>query len=322
MSVRYGLLIEIELVWQSLGAEQRYAVQHLARSWRGSEGRGVGRPLAQIAGTRASARCRSSRRWCGARQIGDGWMRMPLDVCVAADLPSAAADTIKLLAERTARTCEALRRRALGVTELDGEKPAGTPVRTLRNMPIRGRAHLSFRRADRTAPRDRADAAFPAGVARAVPAAEHRHARGGAPLWARDPSQLLDRRLGADVDLVLADPVPAARQRVYAHIAAHLPYYSATIIAAGDRRNGSLRSPSCAIARSPLDRCDREHRGRPRGQLRRLSAPVRRRHDARMAQRAHRSPSQPPRGVAGVHLTCRSPVVAASDCCRPSRDRE
>src|SRR5204863_5152344 len=47
---------------------------------------------------------------------------------------------------------------------------------------------------------------------------------------------LLDRNLGADVDQVRgADAVPAAvERRVYAHIAAHLPYYSATIIAAGD----------------------------------------------------------------------------------------
>jgi hypothetical protein len=49
---------------------------------------------------------------------------------------------------------------------------------------------------------------------------------------------LLDRTLGPDIDQVLgadADAPPApAEQRVYAHIAAHLPYYSATIIAAGD----------------------------------------------------------------------------------------
>src|SRR5213078_4200065 len=47
---------------------------------------------------------------------------------------------------------------------------------------------------------------------------------------------LLDRNLGPDIDQVLgADPVPAAAERrVYAHIATHLAYYSATIIAAGD----------------------------------------------------------------------------------------
>jgi hypothetical protein len=47
---------------------------------------------------------------------------------------------------------------------------------------------------------------------------------------------LLDRTLGADIDHVLgADAPPAAvERRLYAHIAAHLPYYSATIIAGGE----------------------------------------------------------------------------------------
>jgi hypothetical protein len=46
---------------------------------------------------------------------------------------------------------------------------------------------------------------------------------------------LLDRTLAADVDQVLGgEPSAVAEQRLYAHIAAHLPYYSATIIAAGD----------------------------------------------------------------------------------------
>ncbi len=49
---------------------------------------------------------------------------------------------------------------------------------------------------------------------------------------------LLDRALGPDVDEVLSTagggPSRAAETRVYAHIAAHLAYYSATIIAAGD----------------------------------------------------------------------------------------
>jgi hypothetical protein len=47
---------------------------------------------------------------------------------------------------------------------------------------------------------------------------------------------LLDRSLAADVDQVLGagEPPAAVEQRLYAHIASHLPYYSATIIAAGD----------------------------------------------------------------------------------------
>jgi hypothetical protein len=49
---------------------------------------------------------------------------------------------------------------------------------------------------------------------------------------------LLDRALGSNVDAVLSveggGPSAVVEQRLYAHIAAHLPYYSATIIAAGD----------------------------------------------------------------------------------------
>jgi len=236
MSVRYGLLIEIELVWQSLGAEAGGTLYSISLGpgeevkvavsdgrWRKSLDARE-RPLQIVA------------KMVGARQIGDGMDAMPLDVCVAADLPSAAADTIKLLAERTARTCEALRRRALGVTELDGEKPAGTPVRTLRNMRSEGVLTYHFvepierHRVIVRTPRFRPALLVPfrlPNIATREVVRRFGHAI---------RRNLLDRRLGADVDQVLGpDPVPAAaEQRVYAHIAAHLPYYSATIIAAGD----------------------------------------------------------------------------------------
>lgn len=237
-SMRYGVLLEIELVWQSLGAQAGdtlYSISlgpgeevKLAVSdgrWRKSPDARE-RPLQIVA------------KMVGARQLGDGMDAVPLGPCVAADLPSAAADTVKLLAERTARTCEALRRRALGVRELDGEKPAGggTSVRTLRNMRSEGVLTYHF----------------------VEPIERHRvivrtpHFRPALLVPFRLPNiatrevvrrfghtlrrNLLDRALGADIDQVLgADPVPAAaEQRVYAHIAAHLPYYSATIIAAGD----------------------------------------------------------------------------------------
>ena len=236
MSVRYGLLIEIELVWQSLGAEAGGTLYSISLGpgeevkvavsdgrWRKSLDARE-RPLQIVA------------KMVGARQIGDGMDAMPLDVCVSADLPSAAADTIKLLAERTARTCEALRRRALGVTELDGEKPAGTPVRTLRNMRSEGVLTYHFvepierHRVIVRTPRFRPALLVPfrlPNIATREVVRRFGHAI---------RRNLLDRRLGADVDQVLGpDPVPAAaEQRVYAHIAAHLPYYSATIIAAGD----------------------------------------------------------------------------------------
>src|SRR3989475_10325792 len=235
-SMRYGVLVEIELVWQSLGAQAGdtlYSISlgpgeevKLAVSdgrWRKSPDARE-RPLQIVA------------KMVGARQIGDGMDAMPLDVCIAADLPSAAADTVKLLAERTARTCEALRRRALGVTELDGEKAAGATLRTLRNMRSEGvltyhfvepvERHRVIVRTPRFRPARPVPCQLPSIATREV-VRRFGHAL---------RRNLLDRTLGADVDLVRGpDPVPpAGAPRVAAHIAAHLPYYSATIIAAGD----------------------------------------------------------------------------------------
>src|SRR5438552_917056 len=237
-SVRYGVLIEIELVWQSLGAEAGATLYSISLGpgeevklaisdgrWRKSPDARE-RPLQIVA------------KMVGARQIGDGLDAMPLDVCIAADLPSAAADTVKLLAERTARTCEALRRRALGVTELEGEQPAGTSVRTLRNMRSEGVLTYHFvepierHRVIVRTPRFRPALLVPfrlPNIATREVVRRFGHAL---------RRNLLDRNLGPDVDQVLgadADTPPAAaEQRVYAHIAAHLAYYSATIIAAGD----------------------------------------------------------------------------------------
>ncbi len=235
-AVRYGVLIEIELVWQSLGAEAGATLYSISLGpgeevklaisdgrWRKSPDARE-RPLQIVA------------KMVGARQIGDGMDAMPLDACVAADLSSAAADTVKLLAERTARTCEALRRRALGVTELDGEKAAGATLRTLRNMRSEGvltyhfvepiERHRVIVRTPRFRPALLVPFQLPNIATREV------MQRFGHALR----RNLLDRNLGADFDLVRGpDAVPAAaEQRVYAHIAAHLAYYSATIIAAGD----------------------------------------------------------------------------------------
>jgi hypothetical protein len=234
-SMRYGVLVEIELVWQSLGSQAGgtlYSISlgpgeevKLAVSdgrWRKSPDARE-RPLQIVA------------KMVGARQIGDGMDATPLDVCVAADLPSAAADTIKLLAERTARTCEALRRRALGVTEL-GDDIASGATRTLRNMRSEGVLTYHFvepierHRVIVRTPRFRPALLVPfrlPNIATREVVQRFGHAL---------RRNLLDRNLGADIDQVRgADAVPAAvERRVYAHIAAHLPYYSATIIAAGD----------------------------------------------------------------------------------------
>ncbi|HEY3221055.1 MAG TPA: hypothetical protein VGJ80_10005 [Gemmatimonadales bacterium] len=235
-AMRYGVLLEIELVWQSLGAQAGGTLYSISLGpgeevkvavsdgrWRKSPDARE-RPLQIVA------------KMVGARQLGDGMDAMPLVPCVAADLASAAADTVQLLAERTARTCEALRRRALGVTELDGEKPAGIAVRTLRNMRSEGVLTYHFvepierHRVIVRTPRFRPALLVPF---RLPNIATREVVRRFGHVLRRN---LLDRTLAADVDQVLGADAPpvAVERRVYAHIAAHLPYYSATIIAAGD----------------------------------------------------------------------------------------
>ncbi len=235
-AMRYGVLLEIELVWQSLGAHAGDTLYSISLGpgeevkvavsdgrWRKSPDARE-RPLQIVA------------KMVGARQIGDGMDAMPLDVCIASDLPGAAADTVKLLTERTTRTCEALRRRAIGVTELDGQKAAGASLRTLRNMRSEGVLTYHFvepierHRVIVRTPRFRPALLVPfrlPNIATREVVQRFGHAI---------RRNLLDRTLAADVDQVRGpDDVPAAvEQRVYAHIAAHLPYYSATIIAAGD----------------------------------------------------------------------------------------
>src|SRR5436309_4456215 len=237
-ALRYGLLIQIELAWQWLGAEAGSTLYSI------SLGPGEEVKLAVADGRwRKSPDARERplqivAKMVGARQIGDGMDATPLDLCVASELPSAAADTVKLLAERTARTCEALRRRAMGITEFDGDKGSGggTTLRTLRNMRSEGVLTYHFvepierHRVIVRTPRFRPALLVPfqlPNIATREVLRRFGHAI---------RRNLLDRTLAADVDLVRGpDAVPAAvEQRVYAHIAAHLPYYSATIIAAGD----------------------------------------------------------------------------------------
>jgi hypothetical protein len=243
-TVRYGVLLEIELIWQSLGAQAGDTLYSVSLGpgeevkLAVSDGRWRKKPDARERPLQIVA------KMVGARQLGDGMDTVPLDPCVAADLPSAAVDTVRLLTERTVRTCEALRRRALGVSELvggggaggGGEQPAGTSIRTLRNMRSEGVLTYHFvepverYRVIVRSPRFRPALLVPFQLPNIATRAVVR--RFGHALR----RSLLDRTLGPDIDRVLgADPPPAAaEQRLYAHIATHLVYYSATIIAAGD----------------------------------------------------------------------------------------
>jgi hypothetical protein len=237
-TMRYGVVLELELVWQSLGPQAGDTLYSVSLGPGDevkvgvSDGRWRKKPLAHDRPLQIVA------KMVGARQLGDGVDAVPLEPCVASDLAGAAVDTVRLLADRTVKMSEALRRRPLGVAELEGggDKAAGSSVRTLRNMRSEGVLTYHFvepveryRVIVRT-PRLRAALLVPFRLPNIATREVVR--RFGYALR----RSLLDRSLASDVDQVIGpdEPPAAVEQRLYAHIASHLPYYSATIIAAGD----------------------------------------------------------------------------------------
>jgi hypothetical protein len=234
--IRYGVVFEVEQVWQSLGSragdllysvslgpgeEVKVAVQD--GRWR-KKPDARERPLQIVA------------KMVAARLVGDGLDVTPLEPFIVPDLAAAAADTVRYLDLRTVRAGEALRHRPLGVTQLEADKPAGATVRTVRNMRSDGvlTYHFiepveSYRVVVRT-PRPRPAILVPfrlPNIATREVVCRFGHALRRA---------LLDRAFLPDIEQVLAADAPpaAAERRLYAHIMAHLAYYSATIIAAGD----------------------------------------------------------------------------------------
>src|SRR2546425_1125071 len=117
--IRYGVVFEIEQVWQSLGSragdllysvslgpgeEVKVAVQD--GRWR-KKPDARERPLQIVA------------KMVAARLVGDGLDVTPLEPFVVPDLAGAAMDTVRFLDHRTVRATEALRHRPLGVTPLE-----------------------------------------------------------------------------------------------------------------------------------------------------------------------------------------------------------
>src|SRR5260221_2126 len=231
-TMRYGVVLELELIWQSLGPQAGDTLYSVSLGpgeevkVAGSDGRWRKKPLAHDGPLQIVA------KMVGARQLGEGLDAVPLEPCVASDLAGAAVDTVRLLAERTAKVSEALRRRPLGVSELDGDKAAGSSLRTLRNMRSEGVLTYHFvepveryRVIVRTL---RLQAALLVPFRLPNIATREVVRRFGYALR----RSLLDRSLAPDVDQVInpGEPPAAVEQRVYTHIGSQLPYYSATII--------------------------------------------------------------------------------------------
>lgn len=237
-AVRYSVLVELEQVWLSLGFQAGHTLYSV------SLGPGEEVKLVVADGRWRKTPAASERhlqivaKMVGSRQLGDNMDVIPLEPFISGDLASAASATVRFLAERTGRSGEALHRRPLGITELQGsgDPPAGASVRTLRNLRAEGVLTYHFvEPVERYRVIVRAPRLYPAMLVpfRLPNIATREVVRRFGYAIRRS---LLDRALDPAAEEVLsaAAPSAAAERSLYAHIAAHLPYYSATIIAAGD----------------------------------------------------------------------------------------
>jgi hypothetical protein len=249
--IRYAVALETEQSWQAVGTEPGdllYSVSLtpgeemralvLDGRWRRSPLRD--RPVQIVA------------KMIGTTSLGDQPEAVPLEAFVLRDLPGAAAETVAVLAERTVRVAASLRRRPLGVTELDGDPPDGGAVRTVRNAHPDAIVTYHFvepleryRVVVRT-PRARAAILVPFRLPNLATLEVVR--RFGHAL----KRSLLDRELMPELDAVRREErSPASADRLFAHISANLAYYSATIIATGDP---AARHQALAKLRDPAGR--------------------------------------------------------------------
>src|SRR5690349_3237610 len=242
--MRYGVLIDVEEYWQSLGVqwgellysvtltpgdEAKLAV--LDGRWR-REAEGRERPLQILA------------RMVGTSMLGDLITalrpELHLDPLTLAEpgIEAAAADTVQLIRDRTERMSHALRRRPLGVVDAPADTPATGATRHVRNT-TRDRLvtfHF-FEPLERfkvivRSPRIRPVIFVPFRLPSvATPDVVRRFGY----LFRRT---LLDRGLLPELERMLGGDTVAtpdtSRERLLEHIESNLLYYSTVIITAGD----------------------------------------------------------------------------------------
>lgn len=240
-SIQYGVLIEVEESWQSLGVlwgellysvsltpgdEARVAV--LDGRWR-REVETRERPLQILA------------RMVGTSMLGDlvTTLRpeLQLEPLMLSEprLEAAASDTVQMIRDRTERMSHALRRRPLGVVDAPGEAPATGAMRTVRNT-TRDRV-VTFHFFE---PLERFRVVARSPRLRAVMFVPFRLPHVATPEVVRRfgyvlRRMLLDRGLLPDLERLLSsDDAAAPGSRLLEHIDANLLYYSTAIIAAGD----------------------------------------------------------------------------------------
>jgi hypothetical protein len=245
-TMRYGVLIEVEEYWQSLGVlwgellysvtltpgdEAKLAV--LDGRWR-REAEGRERPLQILA------------RMVGTSMLGDLITalrpELQLDPLTIAEpgLEAVAADTVQLIRDRTERMSHALRRRPLGVVDAPADTPATGAVRHVRNTTRDRLVTFHF-----FEPLERFKVMVRSPRARPVLFVPFRLPNVATPDVVRRfgylfRRTLLDRGLLPDLERLLGGDEPstaasaAPRSRLLDHIEANLLYYSTAIISAGD----------------------------------------------------------------------------------------
>ncbi|HYL54317.1 MAG TPA: hypothetical protein VEU73_01940, partial [Gemmatimonadales bacterium] len=242
--MRYGVLIDVEEYWQSLGVqwgellysvtltpgdEAKLAV--LDGRWR-REVEGRERPLQILA------------RMVGTSMLGDLITalrpELHLDPLTLTDhnLEPAAADTMHMIRDRTERMSHALRRRPLGVVDAPADAPATGAVRHVRNTTRDRLVTFHF-----FEPLERFKVIVRSPHVRPVIFVPFRLPSVATPDVVRRfgylfRRTLLDRGLLPELERMLGgDTVAtpdASRERLLEHIESNLLYYSTVIITAGD----------------------------------------------------------------------------------------
>jgi len=245
-AMRYGVLIELEEYWQSLGVlwgellysvtltpgdEAKLAV--LDGRWR-REAEGRERPLQILA------------RMVGTSMLGDLITalrpELQLDPLTLAEpgLEAVAAETVQMIRDRTERMSHALRRRPLGVVDAPADTPATGAIRHVRNTTRDRLVTFHF-----FEPLERFKVMVRSPRARPVLFVPFRLPNVATPDVVRRfgylfRRTLLDRGLLPDLERLLSGDQPstapssAPRSRLLDHIEANLLYYSTAIISAGD----------------------------------------------------------------------------------------
>jgi len=245
-AMRYGVLVEVEEYWQSLGVlwgellysvtltpgdEAKLAV--LDGRWR-REAEGRERPLQILA------------RMVGTSMLGDLITalrpELQLDPLTVAEpgLEAVATDTVQMIRDRTERMSHALRRRPLGVVDAPADTPATGAIRHVRNTTRDRLVTFHF-----FEPLERFKVMVRSPRVRPVVFVPFRLPNVATPDVVRRFGYLfrrtmLDRGLLPDLERLLSGDEPSAapaggpRSRLLEHIEANLLYYSTAITSAGD----------------------------------------------------------------------------------------